>query len=94
MSEKEIIELFHQTVDIKVCPSCGSQLTGGYYNPEELIKGPSDGVVAARVPIEVVRENSDLVNNGLALYIECEKFGRGCRFRDLFFRFYKSIKRK
>jgi len=74
------------------CPKCGRQLIGGYYNPEELVKGPSDGVIATRVPVETALAMEDPGVYGLALYAQCEDFGRECDFREVFFKLYKKYR--
>jgi len=94
MKEKEIIDLFLQIAEVEKCPDCGSKIEGGYYNPEELVKGPSDGVPAVRIPIKAIMEAESNSLDSLALYVECQKFGSGCRFREPFYRFYKTLKRK
>lgn len=93
MNENEIIEMFKETTTGEKCPKCGSKLTGGYYDPEELVKGPSDGVIAIKVPIEAVLKEETKYINSLALYVECKQFGRNCGFREPFYRFYKKTKK-
>ena len=94
MSENEIIQLFRETAEAQQCPQCGGALTGGYYNPEELAKGPSDGVIAVKVPVEVMEEQNLTDSSGMALYIECEAFGTQCSFREVFYRFYQEVKKR
>lgn len=86
--------MFRATTTDEKCPKCGNALTGGYYDPEELVKGPSDGVIAIKVPIEAVLKEETKYINSLALYVECQQFGRGCGFREPFYRFYKKAKKK
>ena len=93
MSESEVIEIFNKIASEEKCPECGQTLTGGYYDPEALVKGPSDGVIAIKVTIEDVLEDEARYASSLALYVECREFGRGCRFREPFYRFYKKNKK-
>jgi len=93
MSEREIIEIFNKIAAGAKCPKCGHGLTGGYYDPEELVKGPSDGVVAIKVSIETVLKEETRYASSLALFIECQKVGESCDFREPFFRFFRKIKK-
>jgi hypothetical protein len=89
MDEAEIIEIFDAFRKEEKCPQCGSQLTGGYYDPEEIIKGPSDGVIAEKISIADAIKIENLAALGIALYIECENFGKACGFREVFYQYYR-----
>ncbi len=93
MSESDVIDIFNKTVIREKCPNCSKPLTGGYYDPEALVKGPSDGVIAIKVSIEAVLKEENRYANSLALYVECQEFGQGCTFRAPFYRFYKKVKK-
>jgi len=94
MDEAEIIEIFNAFAARESCPRCGSDLTGGYYDPEAIIKGPSDGVIAEKISIEDALQAENLASLGLALYIECENFGKSCGFRDVFYQYYRRKKKE
>jgi hypothetical protein len=94
MDEAEIIEIFDEFRANENCPQCGSKLTGGYYDPEEIIKGPSDGVIAERISIQDALTIGNLASLGIALYIECENFGKTCRFREVFYQYYRRKKKE
>ena len=89
MNESEVIEIFDAFTDKEKCPQCGSDLTGGYYDPEEIIKGPSDGVIAEKISIRDALKVENLASLGIALYIECENFGKTCGFREVFYQYYR-----
>jgi|GEM_PF-5973357 len=93
MDESEIIDIFNAFVAEESCPQCGSELTGGYYDPEEIIKGPSDGVIAEKIPIQDALKFDNLAALGIALYIECENLGKTCGFREVFYQYYRRKKK-
>lgn len=94
MAETELIELFEKVTSEEKCPKCKKRLTGGYYNPDGIVKGPSDGFIAYKVPIEEAMKLDDPAAFDLVLYVECEDFGKGCNFRTVFYPFYKEIKNR
>jgi len=94
MDESDIIEIFDAFTAKESCPQCGSDLTGGYYDPEEIIKGPSDGVIAEKVSIRDALKVENLASLGIALYIECENFGKTCGFREVFYQYYRLKKKE
>jgi len=93
MNEAEIIDIFNEFIKKEKCPRCGAELTGGYYDPEEIIKGPSDGVVAEKIAIEDALKIENPAALGIALYIECQNFNRRCGFREVFFQYYRKKKK-
>lgn len=93
MSEQEVVDLFYELQKEARCPKCGAELIGGYYNPEELVKGPSDGVRAVLIPIDMALAMGDPGVYGQALYVQCSAFGPLCDFRQLFYSFYKQFKK-
>ena len=92
MKEEEIIEIFFKFIPAQKCPLCGKALTGGYYDPEAIVKGPSDGVLPIKVPIGFVLNEKDRYSDTLTLFVECSRYGRGCGFIAPFHRFYREIK--
>jgi hypothetical protein len=94
MDESEIIDIFNAFVAQERCPQCGSELTGGYYDPEEIIKGPSDGVIAEKISIQDALKIKNIASLGIALYVECENFGKTCGFREVFYQYYRRKKKE
>lgn len=94
MNEAEIIDILNEFIKEEKCPRCGAEFTGGYYDPEEIIKGPSDGVIAAKISVQDALKIENPAALGLALYIECRNFNQGCRFREVFYQYYRMKKKQ